>query len=81
VVDEVGFITTPSYYMDWVEGGTLVANPPWEDDTRTGAYGAGSLGTAKKGEIWLQSAIQEKIDHVAEIHEQYQRRMQVRSSR
>ncbi|TAK14055.1 MAG: creatininase family protein, partial [Anaerolineae bacterium] len=49
VVDEIEFISTPAYYMDWVEGGALVANPPWEDDTATGSYGAGSLGTAEKG--------------------------------
>jgi creatinine amidohydrolase len=73
-VDEMDFIATPSFYMDWIEGGALVANPPWEDDTRTGAYGAGSLGTAEKGQFWLNAAIEEKVDHVAEIHEQYQRR-------
>jgi creatinine amidohydrolase len=73
-VDEIEFISTPSYYMDWVEGGALVANPPWEDDTQTGAYGAGSLGSAEKGRIWLQAAIQEKAAHVQEIHEQYTRR-------
>ena len=73
-VDETNFITTPNYYMDWIEGGALIANPPWQDDTRTGAYGAGSLGTAKKGKYWLDVAIQEKVDHIAEIHEQYRRR-------
>lgn len=73
-VDETDFITTPSYYMDWIEGGALVANPPWEDDTRTGAYGAGSLGTAEKGKYWLEAAIAEKVGHVAEIHAQYRRR-------
>ncbi len=73
-VDETDFITTASYAMDWVEGGALIANPPWEDDTRTGAYGAGSLGTAEKGRLWLQAAIEEKVDHVGEIHEQYTRR-------
>ena len=73
-VDEMDFISTPSYYMDWIEGGALTANPPWEDDTRTGAYGAGSLGTAEKGDFWLKAAIDEKVGHVAEIHEQYQRR-------
>ena len=50
------------------------ANPPWEDDTRTGAYGAGSLGTAEKGAYWLKVAIAEKAGHVAEIQEQYRRR-------
>ncbi len=74
VVDETDFIATPNYYMDWVEGGALVANPPWEDDTRTGAYGAGSLATAEHGKIWLEAAIAEKVLHVAEIHEQYMRR-------
>lgn len=74
VVDEIDFISTPAYYMDWVEGGALVANPPWEDDTATGAYGAGSLATADHGRLWLEAAIAEKIDHVAEIHEQHRRR-------
>jgi creatinine amidohydrolase len=73
-VDELNFISTPSYSMDWIEGGALTANPPWEDDTRTGAYGAGSLGTAEKGKYWLDAAIAEKAGHVAEIHEQYRRR-------
>ena len=77
-VDEIDFITTPNYYMDWIEGGALTANPPWEDDTRTGAYGAGSLGTAEKGKYWLDVAIEEKVEHVAEIHEQYRRRCERR---
>ena len=68
VVDETDFVSTPSYYMDWVEGGALIANPPWDDDTKTGAYGAGSLATAEKGKIWLQAAIDEKVSHINEIH-------------
>ena len=60
--------------MDWVEGGALVANPPWDDDTLTGAYGAGSLGSAEKGRLWLEAAIIEKAGHISEIHEQYARR-------
>jgi creatinine amidohydrolase len=80
-VDETDFVTTPSYYMDWIEGGALVANPPWEDDTRTGAYGAGSLGTAEKGKYWLEAAIAEKAGHVTEIHEQYRRRRERRMQR
>jgi creatinine amidohydrolase len=74
VVDEMDFIATPSYYMDWVEGGALTANPPWDDDSLTGAYGAGSLATAEHGKIWLEAAIAEKVGHVAEIHEQHRRR-------
>ena len=81
VVDEIDFISTPSYYMDWVEGGALIANPPWEDDTATGAYGAGSLGTAEKGDVWLQAAIDEKIAHLAEIQEQLSRRKARRASK
>ena len=73
-VDEMDFISTPSYYMDWVEGGALIANPPWDDDTVTGAYGAGSLATVEHGEIWLRTAIQEKVSHIAEIQEQHARR-------
>lgn len=74
VVDETDFIATPSYYMDWVEGGSLIANPPWEDDSITGAYGAGSLATKEHGQLWLEAAIDEKISQVNEIHEQHRRR-------
>jgi creatinine amidohydrolase len=74
VVDEIDFVSTPSYYMDWVEGGALIANPPWDDDSKTGAYGAGSLGTAEKGRIWLEAAIEEKVAHIKEICLQHQLR-------
>jgi creatinine amidohydrolase len=74
VVDETDFVATPDYYMDWIEGGSLVANPPWDDDTKTGAYGAGSHATAEKGRLWLDAAIEEKADHVEQIHEQHERR-------
>ena len=74
VIDETDFIATPNYDMDWIEGGSLVANPPWADDTATGAYGAGSLATAAHGRLWLEAAIAEKAAHVAEIHEQHRRR-------
>jgi len=80
VVDETNYISTPNYYMDWNEGGALIANPPWDDDTITGAYGAGSLGSKKKGRLWLDAAIKEKITHVREIHEQYLRREEQRNS-
>jgi len=73
-VDEIDFIATPSFYMDWVEGGALIANPPWSDDTRSGSYGAGSLATREKGEVWFNAAVQEKVGHVAEIQEQFRRR-------
>jgi creatinine amidohydrolase len=80
VVDETDFVATPSYYMEWVEGGVLVANPPWDDDTSTGAYGAGSLATAAHGKLWLEAAIAEKVSHIAEIHEQQMRREERRQS-
>jgi creatinine amidohydrolase len=73
-VDETDFISTPSYFMDWIEGGALIANPPWEDDSVTGAYGAGSLATSEKGKAWFEAAVAEKAAHVAEIHEQQNRR-------
>ena len=79
VVDETDFVATPDYYMDWIEGGSLVANPPWDDDTKTGAYGAGSHATAEKGRLWLEAAIEEKADHVEQIHEQHARREQRRN--
>jgi creatinine amidohydrolase len=74
-VDETDFIATENYYMDWVEGGELIANPPWEDDTQTGAYGAGTLATAENGARWLAAAVEEKVGHVREIHEQQDRRL------
>lgn len=73
-VDEMDFVTTPNYYMDWVEGGSLIANPSWYDDTRTGAYGAGSLATAENGQVWFEAAIAEKIAQISEIHIQHTRR-------
>ena len=79
-VDETDFIATPNYYMDWVEGGALIANPPWDDDTRTGAYGAGSLGSAEKGRLWLEAAIAEKLAHIQEINEQHHRREERRNA-
>ena len=80
VVDETDFIATPSYSMDWVETGALIANPPWDDDTKTGAYGAGSLAAAENGKIWLEAAIAEKVAQVTEIHEQHRRREARRNS-
>lgn len=80
-VDEVDFISTPEYYMDWVEGGALVANPPWTDDTLTGAYGQPLVATAEKGRAWLAAAIAEKVEHVHEIVEQQERRAARRQAR
>ncbi len=74
-VDETGFIATSEYYMDWVEGGALIANPPWTDDTRTGAYGQPSAATAEKGAVWLQAAIDEQVEHVRQVIEQQERRL------
>jgi creatinine amidohydrolase len=74
VVDETDFIASDIYYMDWIEGGELIANPPWEDDTRTGSYGAGSVATAEHGRQWLEAAIQEKIAHVHAVRDQHERR-------
>jgi creatinine amidohydrolase len=81
VKDEINFISTPSYYMDWIEGGALIANPPWEDDTITGAYGIGSLATAEHGRLWLEAAIAEKVGHVGEIHIQHRQREERRMTR
>lgn len=75
VVDEPDFISTPNYYMDWIEGGALIMSATWEDDTLTGAYGSGSVATVENGERWLKVAIEEKVAHVQEIHEQARRRL------
>jgi creatinine amidohydrolase len=81
VVDEIDFVATPDYYMDWIEGGALIASPPWQDDTATGSYGAGSHASAEKGRAWLETAIAEKIGYVREIHEQQNRRIARRIER
>jgi creatinine amidohydrolase len=81
VVDEMDFISTPDYYMDWIEGGALIISVPWEDDTITGSYGAGSLATRENGERWLAVAVKEKIAHVREIHEQARLRLARRAER
>jgi creatinine amidohydrolase len=79
-IDEIEFVSTPSYFMDWIEGGELVANPPWDDDTATGAYGAGSLATAENGRRWLAVGIEEKAAHIREIHQQHTRREERREA-
>jgi creatinine amidohydrolase len=79
-VAETDFISTPNYYMDWIEGGRLIANPPWSDDTRTGIYGDATLATAEKGRLWLQAAIEEKLGSIEEIREQQRRRSARRAS-
>lgn len=68
---ETDFISTPGYYMDWVEGGRLIANPPWSDDTASGIYGDGRLGSAEKGRLWLAAAVEEKLETVRELREQH----------
>jgi creatinine amidohydrolase len=78
---ETDFIATSEYFMDWSEGGRLIANPPWSDDTVTGAYGDPTSATAEKGRRWLQAAVDEKIASVEEISEQQRRRQARRKAR
>jgi creatinine amidohydrolase len=78
---EIEFISTPDFSMDWVEAGKLIANPPWSDDTTSGIYGDGRLGTGEKGRLWLEAAIQEKLDILREIREQHTRRQLKRAAR
>jgi hypothetical protein len=68
---ETEFVSTENYFMDWVEGGKLIANPPWSDDTTSGIYGDGRLGTVEKGRLWLEAAVEERLDTVREIREQH----------
>jgi creatinine amidohydrolase len=77
---EVDFISTPNYTMDWVEGGRLIANPPWTDDTTSGIYGDGTLGRAEKGRLWLAAAVAEKLEALQEIREQQARRQAKRAA-
>lgn len=77
---ETDFIGTSEYYMDWVEGGRLIANPPWTDDTRTGIYGDATVATADKGRRWMEAAIAEKAGSVDQVLEQARRRRERRRS-
>ncbi|MGW8224655.1 MAG: creatininase family protein [Anaerolineales bacterium] len=67
---EVDFASTPNYYMDWIDGGSLVANPPWLDDTTSGIYGDAIRGTAEKGRLWLEAAVNQKLAIIQEIQSQ-----------
>jgi creatinine amidohydrolase len=78
---ETDFVTTANYAMDWVESGRLIANPPWSDDTESGLYGDGRMGTADKGRRWLEAAIEEKLETVREIREQHTLRQAKRARR
>ncbi|UCE00730.1 MAG: creatininase family protein [Chloroflexota bacterium] len=53
---KVEFNSTSNDSMDWIAGGSLVTNPLWTDDSFSGIYGDGTLGTATKGLIWLEQA-------------------------
>lgn len=77
---ETDFIRTRNFDMDWREGGRLIANPPWSDDTRSGIYGDATLASAEKGRLWLEAAVEERVQTVREIREQYQRRLARRRS-
>lgn len=78
---ETGFLATPNYAMDWLEGGKLIANPPWSDDTASGIYGNGRLGSAEKGRLWLDAAIAEKLAILQEVREQQRGRQARRATR
>jgi creatinine amidohydrolase len=71
---ETDFISTPNFYMDWIEGGRLIANPPWTDDTVTGLYGDPTAATQEKGTLWLQAAVAEKVELLKEVRDQHTRR-------
>jgi creatinine amidohydrolase len=76
---ETEYIRTPNFTMDWLETGRLIANPPWGDDTASGIYGDGRLGTAEKGRLWLAAAVEEKLEVLHEMREQYLRRRMKRT--
>ncbi len=80
-VPEINFISTPNYYMDWIEGGRIIANPPWTDDTVTGIYGDPTPATAEKGALWLRAAVKEKLELLDEVRQQHVLRTERRASR
>jgi creatinine amidohydrolase len=78
-VDEIDFVSTDHYRMDWISDGALVANPCWTDDTKTGSYGAPSVSTAAQGKRWMEEAVVELARHIHEVQEQYQTRLRRRA--
>jgi creatinine amidohydrolase len=77
---ETNFIRTPNYYMDWIEGGRMIANPPWTDDTVTGIYGDPTPATAEKGALWLRAAVAEKLELLDEVRQQHVLRTERRAT-
>lgn len=78
---ETNFLATPNYYMDWIEGGRIIANPPWTDDTETGIYGDPTPATAEKGAQWLRAAIAEKLESLDEVRQQHRLRAERRAAK
>jgi creatinine amidohydrolase len=79
-VDQVDFVRTPRYGMDWISDGVMIANPPWSDDTVTGTYGAPTVATAEKGRRWMSAAVEELALQIAEVIAQQSLRQQRRSA-
>lgn len=79
-VDEIDFVATSRYQVDWISDGVLVANPAWTDDTRTGTYGAPSVSTAAKGQLWMEAALVELGLHLDEVKEQQRLRRHRRAT-
>ena len=73
-VDEIDFLSSPQFRMDWVEEGAIIANPPWSDDTLTGSYGAPTLASLERGQTWLAAAAQDLSELAEEVWQQQQER-------
>jgi len=78
-VDEAQFLESANYHMDWCGEGSLILNPPWSDDTRTGTYGIPSLASSAKGEAWLKAGGAQIELQLEELRQQWERRQQRRS--
>jgi hypothetical protein len=69
---ETDFISTLITKMDWVEGGRLIANPPWSDDTASEFMVMPRWDCGQRA--WLASAVDEKLQVLSEIREQHVQR-------
>lgn len=78
-VDEIEFVATPRYQVDWISDGVMAANPCWSDDTRTGSYGAPTVSSAANGKRWMEAAVAELALHIEEVEAQQRMRLKRRS--
>jgi hypothetical protein len=55
----------------WIDGGSIIANPLWRDDTTSGIYGDATRGIAAWGRLRLGAALPQKLAIIKESQHQH----------